>query len=378
MASVMRSAAPQRSSNLDLIRLITASAVIFGHAYLLNRVAEPKVFGEGVGLLRVKVFFVISGALLARSWMRDPHLGRYLARRALRILPALFVVVLFCAFILGPLVSDLGVREYFSAPLLFEYLSNLRFEMRYYLPGVFEQNPYPRSVNGSLWSLSVEVLMYLVLPLWLWVGVKLRAPRLMAWAGVIAICAWSLYWAHVTPPHGMVRIYGTSMRQAVHLAPFFMIGALYGVHGWHKRLSLQWALGGAVLLTFFTPTGALVTVASFLLLPYAVLALAFAKDPTFAGFSRFGDYSYGIYLWGFPVQQLLIMLWGGPMHPLLNFALALPISLGLAALSWHGVEKVFMRLRPETPDPPAAHAGVVPLPRPVAAPIPPHRALVRH
>src|SRR5690606_940919 len=152
----------------------------------------------------------------------------------------------------------------------------------------------------------------------------------------------------------------------------------FSLHDALPIFSLQWALGGAVLLTFFTPTGALVTVASFLLLPYAVLALAFAKDPAFAGFSRFGDYSYGIYLWGFPVQQLLIMLWGGPMHPLLNFALALPISLGVAALSWHGVEKVFMRLRPETPDPPAAHAGVVPLPRPVAAPIPPHRALVRH
>src|SRR5690606_41233475 len=70
----------------------------------------------------------------------------------------------------------------------------------------------------------------------------------------------------------------------------------FSLHDALPIFSLQWALGGAVLLTFFTPTGALVTVASFLLLPYAVLALAFAKDPAFAGFSRFGDYSYGIYL----------------------------------------------------------------------------------
>jgi len=360
----LRTTNEPRSSNLDLLRLITATAVIFGHAYALNKVKEPGFLGDSVGYLRVKVFFVMSGALLARSWIRDPHFLRYFARRMIRLLPGLTLVVLVTAFVIGPIVSTFSVSEYFQHPLTWKYLRNIYFYPQYYLPGVFLDLPLKGGINGSLWSLAVEVMMYLLLPVVLWLGQKTRLLQGVAWAVTLALCGWSIYWSHISPPDGPVVFFNVSMRGAVGLAPFFMIGALLGLRGWHKRMSLQWSVAAVILMAFFTPTGVLLSLVTFLLIPMLVLSLGFSEKPVFAWVSGYGDYAYGIYLWGFPVQQILISLWGGPMPPVLNFALTLPIAFFLAVVSWHGVEKWFLKLRPAVPSQHPGHApagGVISL-----------------
>lgn len=94
-----------RTNNLDLVRLFGAALVIYGHAYPIAGAASPGFAANGVATIGVKIFFSIRGYLVALSWLRDPHLGRFLLRRSLRIFSALIVVVLLSALVLGPVRS---------------------------------------------------------------------------------------------------------------------------------------------------------------------------------------------------------------------------------------------------------------------------------
>jgi peptidoglycan/LPS O-acetylase OafA/YrhL len=114
----------------------------------------------------VSIFFVISGYLVMRSWAGDPAPHRYAARRALRIYPGLIVLVLTSMLVLGPLAGGFPLRQYVAELGFLGYLNALLlFPMPFELPGVFGDNPYPRAVNGSLWTLSYGATMYLLLAL---------------------------------------------------------------------------------------------------------------------------------------------------------------------------------------------------------------------
>src|SRR5690606_33949106 len=114
-------------------------------------------------------------------------------------LPGLAFVVLFCAYVLGPVVTSLPVAEYYAHPGVPTYLWNLRFFAVFSLPGTFTGNPVPHAVNGSLWSLPIEVLMYGVLPVVLWVSKKLGSMKVGIWVAMLAASAWSVWW-NIQPP----------------------------------------------------------------------------------------------------------------------------------------------------------------------------------
>ena len=180
-----------RENNFDSVRLIAAAAVIYGHAHPLTQTPDRVFWGNSVESFAVKVFFVISGFLITASWLSDPSPFRYFAKRALRIFPALAVVVAVSALVLGPLVTTLPLSSYFASPQVPAYFSNIALRPVYYLPGVFDRLPYPGAVNGSLWSLPAEFAMYLLLPLLCVLGAKLRFRWVPAVA-TVGLCCWSL------------------------------------------------------------------------------------------------------------------------------------------------------------------------------------------
>jgi fucose 4-O-acetylase-like acetyltransferase len=153
-------------NNLDALRLFAAMLVLVGHSYIFMGVTDP-IFLAAVplGPLGVSIFFVISGYLVSESWDRDPDAVRFLARRALRIVPGLAVCIFLTAFLLGPALTTLPLSAYFKHPTVWDYLYNIGLYISYSLPGVFEKNRIAHSVNGSLWSLPVEFLLYLVVAL---------------------------------------------------------------------------------------------------------------------------------------------------------------------------------------------------------------------
>jgi peptidoglycan/LPS O-acetylase OafA/YrhL len=160
----------ERKNNFDFIRFLAATLVIFSHSYPIttgNNGSEPfGILSNGqmtFGELAVSVFFVISGFLITQSFDRSKNIFYYLKARILRIFPALIMVVILSVFFLGPIFTDLSLKNYFSDPQTIDYFKTITlYWMQFDLPGVFQSNIYPGAVNSSLWTLWFEFFFYIV------------------------------------------------------------------------------------------------------------------------------------------------------------------------------------------------------------------------
>ncbi|MGL3150790.1 acyltransferase family protein [Microbacterium sp. A82] len=313
-----------RPSNLfDALRLAAASMVIVGHAWPLSGLSGVPTFaGIRIHHLGVYIFFAISGYLLATSWERDPRAIQFLIRRCLRIFPALIVVVVLTVFLIGPVASTLPAADYWASSDTWRYLLTMLLFAQYELPGVFTTNPEP-VVNGSLWSLGVEFCCYLVLLVTALLGHRAgRAIRgaLILTIGSAVLTGW---------------LFGPMRTTAMALV-FFLLGSLASRGGKLAHWPIWPALIGLVAIG---PTqGSAATLLAWPVVTYAVVAIGSRPSRSAGVVRRPGDPSYGMYLWGFPVQQLLIVLFG-PVPLLVNIALSLSVSMALGYASWLLIEK---------------------------------------
>lgn len=331
----------RRNNNFDALRVAAAIAVILGHATDLRGSPESiaVVLGLPVSQLGVAVFFVISGYLITGSWVRRPHLPRYLTSRVLRIIPGLALVTVMAAFVLGPIVTVLSPQAYFGSGETYSYLRNAVLVPNYLLPGVFGDNPYPLAVNGSLWTLPAEFACYLVVPVLGWLPKKLRVPSwvLFGLASIVLATMWHL------------NFFGARVESAATMWVFFAGGALVRLTLGTKRLRLDVAsvvvVAWLVYVTILPQHG---LYAAWLALPYCLLAFGTQSTPVLRRVSRFGDLSYGLYLWAFPVQQAVIhyfgvLPWG------LDVVIVTTVTAVFAYASWHVVERPSMNLAQKLP-----------------------------
>ena len=329
-----------RDNNLNLIRALAATGVLASHAWpiaLGGAAAEPleTLTGFSLGGLCVMLFFAASGFLIAGSWERRPDPLRFALARALRLFPALAASLVLVALVMGPLVTGRGLADYAADPAVRSFLvRNLALvSPQYTLPGVFESNPYPM-VEGSIWTLVHEALCYAGVMV---AGVLgLMAPRRLP----AALCTLAALWLGLALWGGLP---GRLSRLHELSATFAMGVALWA---WRDRVALSgWgalALFGLALAASQAdpegPGGTLSRLAWGAALAYGVLWAAYVPAGALRGFNDFGDYSYGIYVYAFPVQGLMVW-WLGPQTPLANIALSLPLTLALAVASWHLVER---------------------------------------
>lgn len=324
-------------NNFDAIRIIAAFAVLYSHQFALTGRPEPSFFGlHSWGGLAVIVFFVVSGFLVTSSWYNDPHVLRFSARRFLRLWPALTTVVVLTAYGLGAWVTTLPLGEYWTHRATLDYLHILKMQIYYVLPGVFESNPYPRGVNGSLWTIPLEVRCYVVLAI----------------AGLLQLMRWRTVWLSCIAIYMAWFIWTSSadITRHVHygreLSAFFLSGsALFLLRNHWERRPAAWMLGlggtGALLwLTGWQYTATLVT------LPLLIVYAGTRSTPVIRRFGRWGDPSYGAYLIAFPVQQTLIQF----LNPHLGFStlliMATLLTFAMAYASWHGIEKQALKWKP--------------------------------
>jgi peptidoglycan/LPS O-acetylase OafA/YrhL len=335
-----------RSNNFDAVRLLAASAVIYGHAHPLTAMPDPVFLGNTVQSFAVKVFFIVSGFLVARSWMNDPHPFRYLAKRALRIFPGLLLLLLVTVLFLGPAMTSLDIGQYFREPgtrLYFFY--NAALYPAYSLPGVFGGNLYPSAVNGSLWSLPAEFLMYLIMPL-AYVISRATKSDAVFFAITIALCALSLYYVRLVPLSQPFVMYGTGLASVLDCAPYFFLGAAFSIGRLQNTLNTGFAMFMVGLLVFLQPHGAWASeLALYIVAPYCVLSFATAATPGLKHAGRYGDPSYGIYLYGWPAQQIVCSLVPN-VTAIGNTLAALPLAVVAAFLSWHLIEKRALAMKP--------------------------------
>lgn len=336
----------RHDNGFDALRLFAALLVIFGHAFRLTGEPTTTFAYSNLATIGVKIFFVISGYLVAASWLRDPNPGRFLQRRFLRIMPGLAAVVVVTTFVFGPLFTNLPLHAYVADPRTWLYLSNIAFYPADMLPGVFTANIAPDEVNGSLWSLPPEISMYLLLPVAAGISFALTgAYRLFA----IAALVFALIAALVVLPAPEWRqwlFYGTRVWAWFSVAAFFFVGACYTLCRWDRFLHRGVALALLLALIALPVPPLFAEVLLIAALPYIVLSFGTAPAPFGGALTRHGDYSYGLYLYAFPAQQALVSALGTPGGALGNFAMATIVAGAFAVLSWHYVERPALRLKP--------------------------------
>lgn len=285
-----------RANNFDALRLAGALGVLWSHMFLLTGQTQPRTpIGGNYGLISVLMFFSISGYLVSLSWQRDPHAGRFLARRALRILPGVAVALL----VMYAAVNLLGLSG-------------------------FPANPY-HQLNESLWTIPLEIYCYIFLA-----GILIAAKRAGAWmawlmlGGVVIGRAFDAY----------VALFSYGL--------FFAVGVLVADYGILKRPVVM--VGMFILAMGFVVAQDFLFVRA-LLLPLAVIYIGRQSWPIMRSAGKFGDLSYGIYIYAWPVQQITVAyLPDAPFILLLSISVA--VTTALAWLSWRFVEKPALAFKP--------------------------------
>ena len=329
------------SNNFDAMRLLLAASVILYHTAFLSRVPILAwATGDKWGSAGIHGFFFISGFLIVASCERSRGLRDYLVKRARRIVPAYVAVVIVAAVVLVGM-SRLPAGDYFSDPRWFRYvgfnlaLSNFGAPT---LPGVFENN-FKHPVNGSLWTIKIEVMFYLLVPILCWMIARWRHRLLLPALGVASI-AWYAGFEQL----GLALQRPFLEQLAVQLPGqlCYFIGGIVAYRraeaglpataGWQALVGvvLYCALDG-VAWRIFSP------LAVYLAMSWACLRLPFVGSP-----ARFGDISYGIYLLHWPVLQTAIALGAFDNHPLATAAACWCVIAMLGYASWYGVERRFL------------------------------------
>lgn len=297
--------------NFDLMRLIAALLVVVSHTFPLSGAPPLRILGvEDLGALGVSIFFVISGYLVTGSYLRDPK--TYLTKRLLRIEPGLVASLVVTVVLLG-FVTTAPSAEYWPKAALYVLRNALLYPATYDLPGVFQDVPVAGVVNGVLWTLRLEFTFYLVLML-----IRARLALVLALAGACA-SVWLVM--TLTQPNWadeqLTRIGFLGARNGL----LFFAGAAMQIC--NAKVPL-W-LGGASVAAF--------PFVGPLALPTAVLGLVRpGKLPA--------DLSYGIYIYAFPIQQVLAA------HNQLNLVTAILGVLPFAVFSWFLVERPALKLKP--------------------------------
>jgi peptidoglycan/LPS O-acetylase OafA/YrhL len=331
-----------RAPGFDGMRLWLALSIMLFHSLLtsygdayqadvLEGPARPLI------VVILPAFFALSGFLIAGSMLRVRSLKVFLAHRVLRIVPALFCEVLISALILGPMLTALPLSAYFQDPLFARYFLNIIGEIQYVLPGVFLDNPLPEIVNVQLWTIPVELKCYLLFSVLMLTGIAMskRMVLLLFVAGmaVFGLLQWSGH--HVQDPRDVAGYH------------ILILNFLGGITAYLWRDSLRLTLPA---LAVAIVAGALIfwtnrfMALSPIFTVYLTAYLGMRRVPLPKLLSK-GDYSYGIYLYGFPIQQTVAYLFPEHRTPLFNLMLAIPLTMGMACLSWHLLEKHVLDLK---------------------------------
>jgi peptidoglycan/LPS O-acetylase OafA/YrhL len=328
-----------RDNNFQLVRLFAATFVVVFHSFALTGrwTQEPlwRVMPEtNFGALGVKIFFVVSGFLVTQSWLSRRAAAPFVAARVLRIYPALVAATLLTVALAGA-SSALPWPQFLSDPQTVDYAWRvaLGWDMVYRLPGAFPGNPFPHDVNGSLWTLPIELRLYVVLLVAGLVGILARPWAWLARVAALVVAfAWRPEWFPLSPNDKVVR----------ELALLFGLGSL--AYAWRTKIPVSLAGAvAAIALVAVNPAGIARGALFAPLLAYVVLVIAYHPRLQWHAFNRVGDYSYGLYVYSFPLQQTLMQRFPS-LEPAELFACSLPLGLAVAALSWHALESPALAL----------------------------------
>lgn len=341
----------------DFARILLALAVLFFHAFGLPNGNYDALMGSGFWILNFAVlpmFFGLSGFLVAASAQRL-SLANFALNRGLRILPALIVEVALSAFLIGPIFTHLPLGEYFSNELFYRYLMNMVAIISFHLPGVFIDNIHPRTVNGSLWTVPFELICYFAMA-YLIVSRAVCNAKLLFASALAAVLVGvgmqleAMLFPEFQPLKGAVDLYVRAGKGAA-LLPCFLLGS--SLYALRYKIRYDWRIfivciillmgfGTLAPASIWEMTPIVLFVAPLMI--YIACFVGLLKIPEKPYFKR-GDYSYGIYLYGYPIQQSLVAT-SDFFHSALTLGGAsFLLATAFATASWHVIEKPVLKRR---------------------------------
>lgn len=338
----------EKENNFSAIHLGAALLVVLGHQFLLMGSPVPTVLGVDIHGLGVRMIFVMSGYLITESYLRSKSVWQYLKKRLVRIFPPFVLCVFLTVAVIGPIFTTCDLKEYVAGVPGY-LIKNIALKPVFNLPGVFQENVNQTAVNGSLWTLPIEMACYLILIAFMKIYEFLHKRRPFTadfFYGLVGVFVWGYYVLRIT---GICRqlwiFWGTDWVNAVEVAVYFLWGSIFSRLNLKKFCNLQFAV--VLWLMCSCMYGVF---QAFMILPvitYTVISFAFADKPLFAKAIR-TNISYGIYLWAFPIQQVLIQLItirkGVYLQPIIMFLISIVFIWIMAYMSYFVVEKPILQL----------------------------------
>jgi peptidoglycan/LPS O-acetylase OafA/YrhL len=334
------------NNNFDLIRLLASLMVMLGHSYGMQAGGFESMLLlthlESFASLAVYGFFLISGMLVTASFGARSTVIRFVTARAARIWPGVIVCSAFIAFVIGPIFTTLPLLQYLSAPEVLHWFAcnaSLLGSVGGPLPGLFADHHAKFLVNSPAWTLPVELKCYVLVLLAGSAGLIASGRRVLGFCTVAGLL-FAYFVMHSPHIHFLQDFFVLQMGYSFYPVPFFLLGML--LYGFRERVFLSGRLAlvllvGAVFLRYSWPG----TIFFYLCFAYGLLWLASAR--IFLRLRPRHDYSYGIYLYGFVIQQVFSGF-EPAMNSYLSLLFTVPITVVMAAISWHLVEHPVLAL----------------------------------
>ncbi|MDI2089803.1 acyltransferase family protein [Commensalibacter oyaizuii] len=324
----------KENNNLDIFRLLAALMVIYAHTYPLLPIAgkQDPLFTllsfEDIGGLAVKIFFFLSGLVVTNSLLTKRNVIAFVISRIFRILPALLTVLVATTFIIGPVVSTFSLHRYFTTQLTYVYFfKNIFLQSEFFLPGVFQSNAYT-VVNGSLWTLPIEASCYIVLATLFLIGIFRYKPLCLVVFVIIILDP-------IFDNHLLITCFADKDHHSTLLAPCFAFGCLLSVYKDFIKINLSLVVATTLLYFLFRNSSYnfyffYLCIFTFILYSSSTKLCIHLKPSA--------DVSYGIYLWSFPIQQIMIIHFA-KYGILFNQVTTMLIATGFGLISWYLIEK---------------------------------------
>ena len=327
-----------RRNNFDGLRLVLAVMVLVDHGFVMRTGDHQHTWGRSaLGDFGVDGFFILSGLLITRSYLKLDSFPRFAWHRVLRIMPGFLVCLLVTALVVAPLAAVLTGRPASSAflaePTAWRYVwvnAGLLIN-QYEIAGLLSDNPNPLVFNGALWTLSLEALCYALVGLLGFVAILRRARWVVP---ALAAVLWVLT---LLQEAGVEVLIGDD---TLRLVLAFLVGSSAWLYA--DRIPMT---GPLMLLAVIVTLGSIAALENYRILGLVPAAYVLIWLGTCLPWTRSlgRDLSYGIYIYHWPVLQLLAAtsLVSAPVPLFILLGGALTSLLALA--SWHGIEHPALR-----------------------------------